>query len=423
MAAVAVHADLHRKELADALAPLRTAYPPDTIWAWQRDTFPSALRCLFDAVPREDLRFAKVIRPVDLPLRQPTTATVLRINELVDALLAGRTVPSLLATPTEASGAIDPGVLLDRLDAYARRGAQPLQHDLQQALIRVAPDSDYADRIRAACGGLGLLPAAVPTLDDFYDQAKNYGTNLMPYARPLGMPSTTRPEPLHPVGDEVASPFWILVPPHDPDDKMVFGRASGQHQPGAWPVLLPHQPELLASHAVPRLYSQANGEDSSAYTIFPDLAETAGIPGPITHLALAYGLAADQLTHRVAARDALLTLAARGLLQPEQLGRCAAELWRREMIRTKRLLTSLQEAAQAGAATHVFATAATAVGILSTTPEIRGLPDLLLLATRWAPGDASARSTEIPGLTSLTTVSRPSRVGQEARRLTEALKS
>ncbi|MBR7838390.1 hypothetical protein KDL01_34290 [Actinospica durhamensis] len=417
MASVAVHADRNREALAVALAPLRATYPPQTIYGWQQNTFPGALRCLFDAALGEDHRQSKITRLTADEATNPTMVTVLRINELTDALLAQQPVPSLLAAPTEPSGAIDADVLRARIAMYEQRTVSPLKHDLQQALIRV---SDSArDHIRSSSAGLTALPAPMPALDDYLDQAKTYGRNLMPYARPLGMSSSTRPEPMRPVGGEATSPYWVLVPPYDPQDKMAFHRRWNL-QCDFWPVLLPQHPELLAAHAIPVLYQQANGEDRSGPTIFPHLAETAGIPGPITHLALAYGLTAERLDNRVAAQDAFLTLAARGILQPAHLGRLAAELWRRDMIRPKRLIASLQQAEQAGAATHVFTATAAAIDVLATTPDIRDLPDLLLLAARCA-ANAVAGVTEIPGLATLATMKKQTRVGQEANRLLEAL--
>ncbi|WP_157436291.1 DUF6493 family protein [Actinospica robiniae] len=418
MAAVAIHADRHREALAAALAPLRVTYPPQTIYGWQQCTFPGALRCLFDAAVGEDHRQFKIARLSAGEATRPIMVTVLRINELTDALLVERRVPALLATPTMPSGAIDVDVLRARLAMYEQREASPLKHDLQQALIRVS-DSER-DGIHAELSALPALPAPIPALDDYLDQAKTYGRNLMPYARPLGMPSGTRPETLRPVGEEATSPYWVLVPPFDPHDKIAFAQDGWNIHCDHWPILLPHDPELLAAHAIPILYRQANGEDRSGPTIFPHLAETAGTPGPITHLALAYGLTAERLHNRVAAQDALLTLAARDLLQPAHLGRLAAELWRREMIRPKRLITSLQEAEKAGAATQVFTATATAIDVLATTPDTRGLPDLLLLATRCA-ANAAAGAAQIPGLAALTTVRKPARVGQEANRLLEAL--
>ena len=276
-----------------------------------------------------------------------------------------------------------------------------------------------SDRIPVALKGLPTLPAPLPTFDDYLDQARGFGTNLMPYARPMCVPTSTRPEKLRPKRSETG-PYWILVPPYNPDNKVAFPTMGWEHWCDYWPSMLPHHPELLAAHAIPVLYQWANGQGSRGPTIFPQFADTAGNPGPIAHLALAYGLAADRLPHRVAAEDTVLAFAARGLLRPELLGRAAAELWRREMAKPNRLLASLQEIEQAGATTQVFSATCAALSLLATAPDLRGLPDLLLLATRCAVG-AGTSGVEVPGLAELAATQKPARVGREARRLMEAL--
>lgn len=419
MEAVALHADRDRKALAEALAPLRTVYPPMTIHRSHEEFLPVALRCLYHAAFGEDRRHDDISRYRPTTVISPLITISVRVIELVDALLAGQPVPVLLATPTAGSGAIDPDTLVARLETYEQRSARPLPNDLQQALIRTAGGDE---RVVAALNGLPALPGPVPSFDDYPEQARLYGTKLMPYARPLNMPGATRTGPLCPAASEATSLYRILVPPHDPDDEICFPAPIWDHRCDCWPTLLPHHPELLAAHAMPTLYQQANGEDRNESTIFPHFAETTGTPGHLAHLALAYGLVADRLSSRVAAQDALLTLAARGLLRPEQLGRAAAQLWRRGMIRANRLLASLREVEQAGTGALVLETVAAAVEVLAETPDIRGLPDLLLLAARCA-ADTPTEDFEIPGLARLATVDKPARVGREARRLSEALRS
>ena len=438
MEAVAIHTDRDRKALIEAFAPLRTTYPPHPIHATPSglSSFQETLRRVFDAALQEDhvhkiSNFYHGFNEIDRP---PMTALLLRANELIDVLLGKQTVPLLLATPTEPSGAIDADVLVARLAAYRERGIRPLHHDLQQALMRAAgtrtagtpaatADTPTAgtgsDPLLVALKGLPTLPAPLPTLDDYLDQAPAFGTNLMPYARPLSMPSSGRPEKLRPKRSETG-PYWILVPPYNPNNKVVFPTMGWEHFCDYWPIMLPHHPELLAAHAIPILYQRANSQGSSGPSIFPQLADTAGVPGPIAHLALVYALAAHRLPDRITAADTAIALAARGLLRPELLGRAAAELWLRDMIRPNRLLASLQEVEQAGATTHVFTAAGAAIAVLAATPELRALPDLLLLATRCAVS-AGTSGVEIPGLAELAAVKKPARVAREAGRLVEAL--
>ena len=60
------------------------------------------------------------------------------------------------------------------------------------------------------------------------------------------------------------------------------------------------------------------------------------------------------------------------------------------------------------------------IGALSKEPETCNLPELLLLTTRCAIG-ADIRGAEVPRLTELATLTKPKRVGVEARRLEETL--
>ncbi|MEV0203158.1 DUF6493 family protein, partial [Nonomuraea sp. NPDC050691] len=85
----------------------------------------------------------------------PHWAVLLRCAEVHNALKEGALPPYLLATPTSTSGHIDPAVLADRIEGYARAGARPLPADLAQALLRlpreVDPEVSAREIGRAAC--------------------------------------------------------------------------------------------------------------------------------------------------------------------------------------------------------------------------------------------------------------------------------
>lgn len=422
LAGTAVLAHRDRAALEAALTPLWDRYGDVTTNRWgllDGGIYPKAVASLCEALlgryrgfEHGRLGWATVSMPIE-------DAAHARLHELARLFDAGGTVPVLLATPTGAEGGLDPSVLLERLAAYRACGATPMRRDLQQALLRLPPDP--GPEPAAALAELPPLPGPVPDLDDYLSQVTDDETaNLMPLARPLILPRSGPPLPPPGTEDELFDPFWIVSPPWNPNDRDVFGRV-GSPETNHWPITLPHHPELLAAHAIPVLYNQANGADSAdARTLFPQFADTLGRPGPLAHLALAYGLAADQMTNRVAAQDAMLTLAARDLLRPEHLGLLAAQLWKRDMIRWRRLINSLREVEQAGAPAQVFATAVAMLRTLAATPGVSGLPDLLLLASRCAT-TAGIRGAEIPGLADLAEAKKPARVGQEARRLREVL--
>lgn len=103
------------------------------------------------------------------------------------------------------------------------------------------------------------------------------------------------------------------------------------------------------------------------------------------------------MDNRVATQDALPLLATRGLLRSDLPGEYGAELWQRHMISGARLLESLgRRAEQAGMPADVFDVCAALIGGLARRPDTRGLPDLLLLATRCAVG-ADIRGVDVPG--------------------------
>jgi hypothetical protein len=415
MAGVAALSVQSRPALAAALTPLGERYPCQYVREWQ---FSGALRCLFETVLGIDHDHTN---PSGIP---GTPTTVLRINELADALRSGRAVPVLLATPTAADGSIDPAVLLARLKAYEDAGAEPLRHDLVQAMFRVPQHTD--PQLGAALAKRPPLPRPVPDFDEHYHQEIPPSADPVHLVRPLSLPrDDTSREPLPTSSrDQESSLFRHLVPPYGPraGRRSAYEYPVGAIEDDCWPMLLPHHPDLVAAHAIPHLHMQANHADSSGSAFFPQLAETAGRPGPVTHLALAYGLAADRLDNRVAALDALLILAARGLLRPELLGRMAAALWKRSLIRSNRLLASLDAAEQAGAIAEVFGVAAAVIEDFAATPAQRGLPDLLLLATRCAT-TKPVPGARIAGLADLAALAKPVRVGQEARRLVSVLAS
>ncbi|MEV7068534.1 DUF6493 family protein [Streptomyces collinus] len=56
-------------------------------------------------------------------------------DEAAGRILDGTCPPFLLATPTHASGSLDPRVLLERLAQYRRSGMRPGEADFEQAFV------------------------------------------------------------------------------------------------------------------------------------------------------------------------------------------------------------------------------------------------------------------------------------------------
>jgi hypothetical protein len=397
MAAVAILSHRDRAGLAEVFRPLyerhgdadRRLYPGQLCW------FPSALRCLLDAVLGKDHRRERIHVGDTSNTLPKGSSIILRIQELTEELLRGDTVPVLLATPTEASGAIDPTVLEGRLVVYRTLGIKPLPLDLAHAKLRVAGGVVHAEARKDPLGKLASVYAGS---------------------------QKSRPQ--------IPPTFKAVLPLPG----LVENGSAGLPQPNLWslkgqfeflPVMLPYDPELVSAASMVDLFHEANGMSSGtgAPGVFPSLAETAGVPGQLTHLALVYALTADRLEHRIAAQDAVLTFASRGLLKPDDLGQLATACWQRDTVRGKRLIEALVQLEESGASAEIFWTVAAMLGPLSKTPEIRGLSEVLLLATRAAvsAGISGVHEEEVPGLAELAAVPKSKRVGAEARRLREAI--
>ena len=400
MAAVAILSHRDRAGLAEVFRPLyeRHGDKDRRLNPGELCSFPSALRCLADAVLGKDHRRERVHVGDTSRTLPKTVSIVLRIQELTDELLRGDTVPALLATPTEANGAIDPVVFEGRLVMYRTLGIKPLPLDLEHAKSRVAAGPARAETF---ADFLGAEPSGAST------RTRGSATHIAPtFKAVLPLPGLVK-------DGSAGLPQWSL-----------WGLSG---QAGFLPIMLPHDPDLAAAAALVSLFNEANGLGSgrTAPGLFPSLAETAGVPGQLTHLALVYALAADSVEDRIAAQDAVLILASRGLLKPEQLGRLAAACWQRDTARSKRLIEALVRLEESGAPAEIFWTAAAMLGPLSKTPEIRGLPEILLLATRAAvsAGIRGVRDEQVPGLAELAALPKSKRLGAEARRLRETIAS
>ena len=397
LAAVAILSHRDRAGLAEVFRPLyerhgdaeRRLFPGQQCW------FPTALRPLLDAVLGKDHRRERIHIGDTSNTLPKGSSIILRIQELTEELLRGDTVPVLLATPTEASGAIDPTVLEGRLVVYRTLGIKPLPLDLAHAKLRVAGGEVRAE---ARKDPFGKLAGAYAGSQKSRPQIPPTFKAVLPLPGLVENGSAGLPEPT----------LWSL---------------KGQY--GFLPIMLPYDPDLVAAAAMVGLFHEANGMGAGTGEpgVFPALAETAGLPGQLTHLALVYALAADRVEQRIAAQDAVLTLASRGLLKPEQLGRLAAACWQRDTVRGKRLIEALVQLEESGASAEIFWTVAAMLDPLSKTPEIRGLAEVLLLATRAAvsAGINGVREEEVPGLAELAAVPKSKRVGGEARRLREAI--
>jgi len=193
-----------------------------------------------------------------------------------------------------------------------------------------------------------------------------------------------------------------------------------------WLALLPEQRELVAVRLVWDLSATAVDDDRGTAAVLPHLAESGGEAGEAVHLCVAYGLGARHPEDRLAAVDALLTLAARGQLDSALLGADLGQLVRRGAVKPSRLAESARTAAATGAnATiwemlrHTLPVPLAEFATGGTGASARGLGELLAAAAECA--ERSGARGETPHLAQTADRRGSSRLVTQARRLHSAL--
>jgi Family of unknown function (DUF6493) len=356
------HACSDRAGLADALKPVMRMKPAEDIDCRQADLYDVA-RAVRGLQPREFAFHVHQHRSFSLA----GAMLAARMSEAMDVIESG-TQPFLLAVPTLATGALDAGVLLDRLSELEELGVAPAPVDLAQALLRVTPAAD-ARTLRAA--GELRSPA---------------GRRLARWLRDGGLPhQDSEPKGWYereargfhgaPARPGVALDTWfptVAAALIGPD------RNGTIMEPPApfWVAQLPHhRDEMVARDYRANIYSGGGRRTR----VLPLVAEADGPAGYAVHIALALGMAnsphGDDPTV-----DALLVLAARGQLDTGLLGRLLEKLLRHGITEPNRVADSLRAAAETGAHGTIWAVLEAALpGLLRGTPA-RGAAALESLA-------------------------------------------
>ncbi|MFI9326768.1 DUF6493 family protein [Kitasatospora sp. NPDC052868] len=308
--------------------------------------------------------------------------------------------PLLLATPTDATGAVEASALVGRLARYEEAGVAPGEMDLQAALLRLAPTADAealaaAGRLASpagrrvahwlARGGLPGQPservvfAPGPGADDRHPFWNRWweALNRVAVAQP-GIGSG----PAGPAGERLDAVFRGLLEGTEPSVARARKQDQWEWQPTVhWAAMLPHHREELAARWLDWFADSADRERRGATGMLPVLAEAGGPAGLAVHLVVAYGLGARFPEDRTAAVDALLVLAARGDLDGGLLGRELAALVAAGTVLPSRLGQALAAAAQTGAYGTVWSVLAPALpGLLVLDPAPRGLGDVVAVA-------------------------------------------
>ncbi|MEV7870749.1 DUF6493 family protein [Streptomyces sp. NPDC088124] len=308
--------------------------------------------------------------------------------------------PFLLATPGWETGALDAGVLVERLREYRRLGATPGPADFAQALLRVDRGDDPA-AVRAA------VELGTPEADRLVAWLTADGAPV-PALRPMAepprpaevagtvWPSRTRREPdktetTEKTEREELSSVWRKFPesfhwlgrpaPRTVQACYHWNGMRGSH----WTAVLPQDREALAARLLTESASSARDDQRGGNWWLPLLAEIGGPVGRCLHRGLAYGLGARHPQDRLSAVDALLVLAARGELSGPMLGEELAAL----VISTDMKINRLADAARTAAATGAYGTVASVL--------LPALPALMAPEPA-APGGGSRTAAALPGL-------------------------
>ncbi|WP_149265027.1 DUF6493 family protein [Actinomadura sp. K4S16] len=343
----------------------------------------------------------------------------LRRHEIASAV--GR-VPVLLATPTEGSGHVDPGVLVARLERIEAAGAEPGRADLMQAMLRVPREIDPAAAARAGQleSKAGQTLAAWLADGGLADPAVECAILDKPLAavrgRTVRLPSRVLSTVDVPGGSDIAHLCAF------PEDGWTdFGTAGISSAQGFWPSVLPSHREVAAAHLVPHL-AGADEIDLDQGAIMLDLAEADGPTGSATGTLLAHVLAHQSQNERADAVEALLVLSARGALPAAETGTALGRLAALKRLVLPRAVKALTAAADGGGHSGVWTILAAALPHALPAPGERaatGMPDLLALATRLA--EATGARGAIPAVQDVAARGGSSRLVKESARLHRTL--
>ncbi|MFD5573057.1 DUF7824 domain-containing protein [Streptomyces cadmiisoli] len=380
-----------------------------------------------------------------------------RVDEVVRRILDGTSPPFLLATPTCASGSLDPHVLLERLTEYRRTRVRPGEADFDQALFRVRPDPSFPPAAAEELGSTegrrlarwlsaGGFPARVcePTVvlplerpDDPDSVARHpkrwnlaaigEATDERQDAHPgtrghRNPPSWSR----HLKGEyeahddvpacirlavaldsarlvDFSAPFRAVGAPREANQDLCSWEGT-QFEPWRrmfplWLTVVPGHRELVVARNLRAVAAGAESGSRCAAVHLPAVAEAEEEAGPAVHLALAHGTGAASVMERVATADALLALAGRGELHVGRLARDIAVLIGIDGLKLKRVTETLRHVVQAGASTTVYSVLAEVLPDVLPQPGARpraGLADLLFLAAECA--EATPGRPPVPGV-------------------------
>ncbi|MGP4102884.1 DUF7825 domain-containing protein [Nonomuraea sp. KM90] len=385
-----------------------------------RTTYVLLSRCVLalvlpDYSRRLTTALAERADPVDHLDVLPQRLVVRRLREIIHLFERGVTIPLLLATPTAATGHLDPETLIDRMERLG--DAEPLEADFQQALLRLPRQVEESLLVRAE-----KLPTRA-------------GRRLAGWLRDGGLPDPqVRCEMGDPHGINPAHTSGVRASTEAPDGVPDWLRELCSVRPANgyaaypgdvmwWPTIMPSHRELVAAYMIQVLRWLATGSDSRVDAVVA-LAHGDGPVGRASAVTLAACLAHPRPVQRATAVDAFTILAVRGQLPAADLGWAVAQLVRAGTVSLKRITAALADLIAAGAHAQVWQVLTTAVPLLLPVGGEKargGLGEFLSVAVQAA---VLARTrAEIPGLAQLAARKGSSLVLQEARHLQRAITS
>ncbi|MGW0594335.1 DUF7824 domain-containing protein [Streptosporangium sp. NPDC002607] len=272
-----------------------------------------------------------------------------RYAELAEALRNGTLPPVLLATPTWMSGHLDPDVLVGRLETCAAAGVEPPPADLAQALLRLPRGSHQAAADRAAKVDSEAARSAARWLAGDGMAAPECG-HVWRHMVDASMVEFGDGEPEHFTEVRLQPVLRVTAPTgHRLIDEVLLRQPfdwtvdefGGTLR--AWPAMLPSHREVVAVNFLPFLLRGRWGAGVTP-TEITGLEIAQGPMGESTAVILAF-LLADSVPGMI---PLVLSMAARGKLPAEAIGRQLALVLRRTWRETRPAIAALTELADAG---------------------------------------------------------------------------
>jgi hypothetical protein len=274
---------------------------------------------------------------------------------------------ALLALPATTAGHVDPERVLELLVTAERDGWMPGAADFAQALLRLP--RDIGPVVRA-----GAARLVSPAGRVFADRVGREPSDPPVWIEDVPVRGDRPAERLACL--EVSDLPEEIGDPRPARERVMHGWP--EYGVALWPLVTPSHREIAAAHVTPHA-AAATDRSNFGTTVLAGLAAADGPHGPAMALVLAYTLANHRTEVRLAAADALLSLAARPGFDGAETGVQIAALAGSGRIVLRRVVAPLSEALRGGAHAAVAQVTSAALRPLLAGPKRPGLADLVRL--------------------------------------------